>query len=685
MAAADEDRLDSWKEIAAYLKRDITTVQRWERREAMPVRRHLHDKLGSVYAFRSELDTWTQSRFRPSPGQRGTDPTADGPKGIADSVRLAELETPARPAGMAVPRRARTAWLVAGGALVVAVGVGGWMLERAEYFWRNPLADAVFQNVTDFGGTEQAAAISRDGRFVAFLSDHDGRMDVWVTQVGTGQFYNLTTGRVPELVNSSVRMLGFTPNGALVTFWSRGLNPVNPQAISVWAIPTLGGEPRPYLESAAELNWSANGSQLVYHTPAAGDPTFIKTSDEPGPGRSLLTAAPGSHAHFQTWSPSGQFIYFVQGSVPAPMDIWRVKPTGAAVERITFQDTQVSYPVLLDERTLIYLATGPDGSGPWLYSADVERRVPHRMSVGLDRYTSLAASADGRRVVATLAHSTRTLWRVSLTDKPAGGPAATPVALTTGQGFLPRLGPGYLVYVSSNATSDIIWKVVNGSATTLWTAADTRIVGGPEIASDGRRIAFSVRQNGKTRLYTINADGTEARVITDSLELEGAPAWAPNGQSLLSAADVNGTPNLFRIPLKGAPTLFVREYATDPVWSPDGRFVIYSDADIGTTFSLKAVTSAGAPYAIPHLVLARGERRLRFLAGPRTLLVLRGDLRHHSLWRADLQTGEERELTNLPPDFNVQDFDVSADGSELVLERAQQHSDVVLIDLAHRH
>src|SRR6202030_1732364 len=52
-----EDRLDSWKEIAAYLDRDVTTVQRWEKREGMPVHRHLHDRMGSVYASRTELDT----------------------------------------------------------------------------------------------------------------------------------------------------------------------------------------------------------------------------------------------------------------------------------------------------------------------------------------------------------------------------------------------------------------------------------------------------------------------------------------------------------------------------------------------------------------------------------------------------------------------------------------------------
>ena len=57
-----EDRLDSWKEIAAYLSRDVTTVQRWEKREGMPVHRHVHDKRGSVYAVGSELDAWLQSR-----------------------------------------------------------------------------------------------------------------------------------------------------------------------------------------------------------------------------------------------------------------------------------------------------------------------------------------------------------------------------------------------------------------------------------------------------------------------------------------------------------------------------------------------------------------------------------------------------------------------------------------------
>jgi TolB-like protein/Flp pilus assembly protein TadD len=60
-----ERRLDSWKEIALYLHRDVTTVQRWEKQEGMPVHRHLHHKRGSIYALSSELDAWQQSRKHP--------------------------------------------------------------------------------------------------------------------------------------------------------------------------------------------------------------------------------------------------------------------------------------------------------------------------------------------------------------------------------------------------------------------------------------------------------------------------------------------------------------------------------------------------------------------------------------------------------------------------------------------
>src|SRR5690349_19590797 len=61
-AAAVQQRLDSWKEIAAHLGRRVRTVQRWEREEGLPVRRHAHRRRGTVYAWSEELDSWCSAR-----------------------------------------------------------------------------------------------------------------------------------------------------------------------------------------------------------------------------------------------------------------------------------------------------------------------------------------------------------------------------------------------------------------------------------------------------------------------------------------------------------------------------------------------------------------------------------------------------------------------------------------------
>jgi Tol biopolymer transport system component len=685
---APEDRLDSWKEIAAYLKRDVTTVQRWEKREAMPVRRHLHEKLGSVYAFRSELDAWARSR-RPT----GTDDTAQtGPTpdrsnqwdAVVDTeTEAVESLTAVAPSPHVRPRRTIGPWVVATGGLVLALAVGWWLSARSASVWRDSLSDAQFRTITDFDGSEQAAAVSRDGRFVAFLSDRDGRMDVWVTQIGAGQFYNLTRGRVRELVNPSVRTLGFSPDGALVTFWARGGEGSESGDINIWAVPTLGGEPRPYLEGAAEFDWSKDGSRLVYHTPGPGDPMFVKDSSDAKIERALFTAAAGLHAHFPLWSPDNAFIYFVQGSTPDAMDIWRIRPSGGKPEQLTHHNGRVSHPVWLDDRTLMYLASEMDGSGPWLHGLDVEHPAPHRLGSGLDRYTSLSASADGRRVVATLANLKGTFWRMPIANAVAAS-APTPVSLSTGRGFSPRLGRSYLLYASADGARQGIWKVADGSTTELWGTTDARIIGGPEIGPDEKRVAFSVEQRGKTLLYTINADGTNARVVTDALDLRGNPAWTPDGQTITSAVNVDGKPQLFQIALDGKATPFVQEYSVDPVWSLEGDLVLYSGPDVGATFQVKAVSGAATPHPIPNLTLTRGARRLRFLPGRRQLVAMRGEIQHKDLWLIDLETGQQRQLTELPSDFTIRDFDVSPDGRDIVLERVQEHADVVLIEVPSR-
>jgi Tol biopolymer transport system component len=654
-----DDRLDSWKEIAAYMKRDATTVQRWEKREGMPVHRHIHDKLGSVYAFRTELDAWASNR-RPAPVEDASDSGAS-------------------PAA----RRASWLWPMTAVCGALALGLAAWQFQTGVDPVENPVANGRFLRLTDFDGIEQAAALSRDGRLAAFQSDRDGRMDIWATEVGSGRFDNLTRGSVHDVVNPSVRALGFSPDGTLVTFWARKLG-ASTQDINVWGVPVLGGPARPYLDGVAEFDWSDDG-RLVYHTPGPGDPTFVRDSGEASQPREIFSAPPGLHAHFQLWSPNRRFIYFVQGSVPDRMDIWRMSPTGGAPERITYHDAVVTHPVFLNAKTLMYLAGDQEGGGPWIHSLDVDRRVPQRLSLGIDRYTSLAASADGRRMVATLATTKSTLWRLPVTADQADLTGSRPISLTTGNGSSPRLGAGFLLYVTSKGTTDSIWMLASGLATEVWSAPESRIAGGPAIARDGRRIAFTVRRSGQTLLYVANLDGSDVRVVSSSLEMQGGPAWGPDGQSITVAAVVDRVPRLFNVPVDGrSPARLMDEYSVDPAWSPDGKMILYSGPDIGTTFPVKAANADGSAYALPDLTLTRGARHLTFMGGRRSIVALRGEIRYKNLWLIDLETGAERQLTNFPSDFQVRDFDISADGREIVLEQIQDHSDIVLIEVPQR-
>ena len=659
------DRLDSWKEIAAYLKRDVSTAQRWEKREGMPVQRHLHNKLGSVYAFRTELDAWWLTRSQRLGADEG--PVFRSPPG--------EITSDSRPA------RASILWLALALVAVLSAASLIRVLPRADSVWQNPLADARFSQLTDFEGTERAAAISRDGRFVAFLADREGSMDVWVTQVGTGQFHNLTRGNRRDVDNPDVRTVGFSPDATLVSMWIRRSSTTNPADISVWAVPTLGGEPRPYLEGVAEYDWSRDGTRLVYHTPGPGDPLFVK--DLVGQAARQVWVAPsGMHAHFPVWSPDARFIYFVYGAVPDKLDIWRIAPTGGTPERITSHNSRVTHPVFLDPRTLVYLAADADGGGPWLYGLDVDRRVPHRLSAGIERYTSLASSNDRRRLAATVANQTGTLWRIAISSGVVGETAASRISLPTTRGRSPRYGPNYLLYVSARGENEGIWKLENEMATELWSAAGARVIGGPAIAPDGWHVAFSVEERGRTRLYMMNADGSALRALSASLEPRGAPAWTPDGRSIDVSTTIDGEPRLVRVSVdRETVAPLVPEYSVDPAWSPDGEWFLYSGPDIGTTFQVRAVRADGRPHPFTPLTLSRGARRLGFLHEGRALIVLRGEINYKNFSLIDVETGAERPLTNFGRNFIIRDFDVSPDGREIVFDQVQENSDVVLIDL----
>ncbi len=562
--------------------------------------------------------------------------------------------------------------------LLLALGVAGWQLRQRDYFWRNPLAGARFSRFTDWAGSELDASISADGKFVAFLSDRDGRFDAWVGQIGSGEFLNLTKGPHPVAPVWQVHNVGFSDDGAHVWFHS-----TDEKMHSVSLVPTIGGAPRTFLPNAVEAAWSPDHTRILYYAPDPGDPIFIADRNGGNP-RQICIGKPGIHQHYVTWSPDGRFIYFVRGIPPDEMDVWRVASAGGVAERLTHHNSLVACPSLLDDRTLIYTAMREDGSGSGLFAMDVERRISHAVSAGIEEYVSVGTSADGHRLVATVANPVRDLWTVPITDHIVDEAAVTQLKLPTVRAAAPRFGRDYLLYLGSKGAANGLWKLKDGSEIELWKGSDGAVPYAAAVSPDGTQVCFVARSGEHARLHLMAADGTNVRRLAESLEVRGAPTWSPDGKWLAVAATEGKANPLLKVPVGGGPPVLlvdgVNSVISNPVWSPDGRFILYSEGRGSATSRLLGVTPDKRPFSLPEVWVGISGDRYRFLPDGKSVVVMQGALWLQDFLLLDLTTGHRRQLTNLGRETLMLSFDISPDGKTIIFDRYRQNSDIVLID-----
>jgi Tol biopolymer transport system component len=597
---------------------------------------------------------------------------------LSESTSTVEAVLPGARPGL---RRWRFPVALAAAALFAA-SVVAWHLRRIDYFWQNPLTEARFTRLTDWDGSEVDAAISSDGKFVTFLSDRSGPFDAWMAQVGSDEFLNLSKGQFPDLYNDRVRNVGFSGDDAHV--WMR-ITVQGGRGEDSWFVPTMGGNARPFLRTAISIAWSPDRARIVYHTADEGDPIFVADRNGLNPRR-IFSAKPGVHNHNPVWSPDGRLIYFVHG-IPSPShtDVWRVPSTGGPAERLTTHDSRVAYPAFLDERTLLYTTSRPDGSGSGLYALDVDRRIAHPVSLGLEEYLSVAASADGRRLVVTVANPTSHLCTVPITEQVVDESGVRRFPLPAVRAAAPRFGPDYVLFLSSKGGADGLWKFKAGSDTELWKGVDGLVTAAPAVSPDGTQICFAIRDGQQARLIVMAADGTGARRIAESLDVRDAPCWSPDGKWIAVVASAGHEQPLFKIAVDaGVAERLVGGINYNPVWSPDGRFIAYSEHTGGPTYRLRAVTPEKEQFQLPEATVGAGGNRYRFLPAGAALALIRGHHRHQDFWLLDLATGRFRQLTRLRPGFDIKSFDVSPDGKQILFDRYRENSDVVLIEPARR-
>ena len=568
--------------------------------------------------------------------------------------------------------------LVATLAVIVVAGIGAWILaHRLPRTAQNPLANAQFARLTDFDGAETNPAISPDGKFVAFISDRSGTFDIWLIQANGGSLANLTQGRIGD-ARGPLRAIGFSGDGSEV--WSSGT-----ESRRLRLIPLVGGAPHNFLgEHAAEVAWSPDGARLVYHTWEPGDPTFV--ADHNGANeRQIVKNEPGLHNHFQVWSKDGRWIYFARGR-PATheMDLWRISPDGGEPERLTHLNTDVAYPSPIDERTVLFVAHDENGAGPWLWAFDVNTRTSQRVSSGLEQYTALAATADGRRLAASVVNSQFNLWSVPITDRIVEEREVEALPLPTVRAHAPRFGGGSLFYLSSRDGSDGLWSYRDGQALEIWKGAEGALQSPAAVSADGSSVAFALRRDGKRQMHVMAADGTELHPLSSEVDVRGTASWSPDGKWIVAAGSDRNGPGLFKFPADdGPPVRIATGPFLDPVWSPRGDLIVYGGTQVFTQMPLLAVHPDGTPAKLPEINVQRDGERARFLPDGTGLVYMLGNTTAgQDFWLLDLGTMRPRRLTHLSNPSAMRTFDITSDGRRIVFDRLRENSDILLIDLA---
>src|SRR5215467_4620110 len=102
--------------------------------------------------------------------------------------------------------------------------------------------------------------------------------------------------------------------------------------------------------------------------------------------------------------------------------------------------------------------------------------------------------------------------------------------MPTVRALAPRFAGSSLFYLSSRGTGDGLWRTRKGDIFEVWKGADGTLLEAPAPSADGQHVAVVLRRYGKSRLGLLSSDGAEMQNLGDSVEVQGAASWSPDGK-----------------------------------------------------------------------------------------------------------------------------------------------------------
>ncbi len=577
-----EDRLDSWKEIAAYLKRGVRTVQRWERASGLPVHRLERDRQGSVFAYKLELNAWWASR-------RQSVATLDG-QGVSGSARPVRSRWPV--------------WTAISVVFIIGGGISGtrWVSSRRSEF---AVLDPV--PLTSDLGSEIEPTFSPDGNQVAYAWDGpaQNKWDVYVKMIGSDSPLRLTKGPEPNGLPS------WSPDGRFIAF--RRFLPQQRRS-QILVIPPIGGPERIISEDPrmdGPLAWSPDNRWIVTSSSEEQRGPMGLVAIDVNTGELRHLTKPGQ----ENWgdldpavAPDGASVVFAR-DLGSTSELYRLKmkldfqPDGEP-EQLTAHHRWTGMPAFTATGKAIVYSSGikDDVASLWL--------LPLVPTIGQSRLLLRSTSSSYQPALSRqrnrLAFSVGRIfrvdtWRLDLT--PDFKPTSPPVRLISS------------THTDYNA----------------------------QYSPDGKRIVFHSTRSGASEIWVSDADGSNAVRLTNfNAPITGSPRWSPDGQWIVFDSNKEGQFEVYRMRANsGTPERLTHDPATDgvPSYSRDGRFIYFMSSRSGSYQVWKTEADGRRPRQITrhggYLAFESYDRRWIFYSRAD------GD---SPLYRVSIDGGEETQV-----------------------------------------
>ena len=664
------ERLESWKEIAAYLTRGVRPVQRWEKEESLPVHRHLHEKLGTVYAYKPEVDAWWNNRR----------PRLDVPDRLVAAWR-------------------RLAMLAGAGVLLAgAVGALWW----ATGSFRRPQPEGGAEGLPPLSvrrvwadpNPELIAAISPDGRYLSTMDFETKGLAI----------VELATGHVRRLSNRESfgypTYSAISPDGKRIAydwfnedfFFDLRVIGIDGQGAAV-----LSREPHVLVRP---FEWSRDGREILAlssRKDRRSEIALVRASD--GTIR-VLKAFQGAAPSRVGYSSDERYVAydFPADGIAGARDIYLLPADGGPEVPLVQHPSEDSVLGWVPDRKMLLFARERSGSAD-VWAVEVEggkpQGAPQLVKENLGRVAVMGFARSGSYYYSVPAQF-QEVFLVTL-DPMSGRVLAPPAPAGPTLPTVPVWSPdGQALAYASQSPPDPLGVRQARIVIRLLSSGKERIVGTPlgQLGNlrwfpDGLAfVAEGMDRGGRAGLYRIDAQTGDSELLLErpSGSYVGVPMVAPGGRTLFYKR-VDWSQKRYRIMARELGTGRERELlgTTAPVpvglWeiSPGGDDLAYMTSHLRSPIVIRDVGSPRRTETGELFRLKPGQEIGAFAWAARgdSLLIALGsrDRRPKTeLWRVRLD-GAEPENLGIEMD-ELRAVSVSPDGRHLALMTEKWKSEV---------